>query len=94
MTIGRVTVTVMKRIVHDEGYIESSWQVETEAKRYEIRHLQLTTWPDHSAPYDSEPVIIVYKELLREQPKTPIVIHCSAGVGRTCTFVGKMHTVI
>ncbi|KAK5966228.1 Protein-tyrosine phosphatase [Trichostrongylus colubriformis] len=60
------------------------------SKNYEIRHLHITIWRDHSAPKDPDAVIAVYRELLGDQPKTPIVIHCSAGVGRTCTFVGGL----
>ncbi|KAF1756945.1 hypothetical protein GCK72_013400 [Caenorhabditis remanei] len=54
-----------------------------------INHVQVPWWPDQLAPEDASPMIALYKWVKQVNPKgTPICVHCSAGVGRTATFVG------
>ncbi|WKY04266.1 hypothetical protein Q1695_005336 [Nippostrongylus brasiliensis] len=53
-----------------------------------VNHLSCTDWPDHTAPMDAAPIVGMLK-LARELSKgTPIIVHCSAGIGRSATFVG------
>ncbi|XP_068225643.1 receptor-type tyrosine-protein phosphatase epsilon-like [Palaemon carinicauda] len=48
-----------------------------------IQHYQFTTWPDHGVPESPRGVAQMIHSI-REEPLTgPIVVHCSAGVGRT-----------
>uniref|UniRef100_A0A0N5A2I2 Tyrosine-protein phosphatase domain-containing protein n=1 Tax=Parastrongyloides trichosuri TaxID=131310 RepID=A0A0N5A2I2_PARTI len=58
-----------------------------ENKKVVIQY-QLRTWPDHLVP----PSTMIINTLLREvqliSSRTPIVVHCSAGIGRTGTFIG------
>ncbi|PIC40280.1 hypothetical protein B9Z55_011679 [Caenorhabditis nigoni] len=54
-----------------------------------MNHVQVPWWPDQLAPEDARPMIELYKWVKNVNPKgTPICVHCSAGVGRTATFVG------
>uniref|UniRef100_A0A2K6VCS5 Protein-tyrosine-phosphatase n=1 Tax=Caenorhabditis japonica TaxID=281687 RepID=A0A2K6VCS5_CAEJA len=54
-----------------------------------MNHVQVPWWPDQLAPEDARPMITLYKWVKSVNPKgTPICVHCSAGVGRTATFVG------
>ncbi|CCD61168.1 Protein-tyrosine phosphatase [Caenorhabditis elegans] len=50
-----------------------------------VRHLQWTEWPDRGVP----PCKLTSLELLSaiRGSKVPIVVHCSAGIGRTGTIV-------
>ncbi|VDP11445.1 unnamed protein product [Heligmosomoides polygyrus] len=57
--------------------------------RFKLSHIHCTSWPDHSAPESAECVIAIHKMLLKNHIGRPIVVHCSAGIGRTCTFVGQ-----
>jgi protein tyrosine phosphatase len=53
-----------------------------------ISHFQYTAWPDHGLP-PSTKAFLDLVELVDEANKTkpgPIIIHCSAGIGRTGTF--------
>jgi len=55
-----------------------------------INHLQFTAWPDHGVPRDDEELLGFIDEIceLHSQDRDkPIVIHCSAGVGRTGTVI-------
>ncbi|XP_030640186.1 receptor-type tyrosine-protein phosphatase C [Chanos chanos] len=56
----------------------------------EVTHIQFTSWPDHGVP--GEPHLLLK---LRRRVNSfnnffsgPIVVHCSAGVGRTGTYIG------
>lgn len=53
-----------------------------------IRHIQYIRWPDFDIPPDPECVLELIKETSRAQSElnadnTPVLVHCSAGVGRT-----------
>eukprot|EP00051_Salpingoeca_urceolata_P021959 m.351444 g.351444 ORF g.351444 m.351444 type:complete len:331 (-) comp19897_c0_seq3:48-1040(-) len=55
----------------------------------QVKHFWFTGWPDHGAPDETWPIL----ELLRSvreataQSMSPMVVHCSAGIGRSGTFM-------
>ncbi|XP_037623767.1 receptor-type tyrosine-protein phosphatase eta isoform X4 [Sebastes umbrosus] len=56
-----------------------------------VRHFHFTAWPDHGVPQTTE-LLISFRHLVREHMDqysrhSPTVVHCSAGVGRTGTFI-------
>ncbi|XP_035521032.1 receptor-type tyrosine-protein phosphatase eta isoform X2 [Morone saxatilis] len=56
-----------------------------------VRHFHFTAWPDHGVPETTE-LLISFRHLVREHMDqysrhSPTVVHCSAGVGRTGTFI-------
>uniref|UniRef100_A0A3Q3VX91 protein-tyrosine-phosphatase n=1 Tax=Mola mola TaxID=94237 RepID=A0A3Q3VX91_MOLML len=56
-----------------------------------LRHFHYTVWPDHGVP-ESPQSLIQFVRTVRDyvdrSPNTgPTVVHCSAGVGRTGTFI-------
>ncbi|KAM8829506.1 tyrosine-protein phosphatase non-receptor type 11b isoform X1 [Synchiropus splendidus] len=61
-----------------------------ERARY-ISHYQYLSWPDHGVPNEPGGVLWFLEEVNRTQatiPQTgPIVVHCSAGIGRTGTII-------
>uniref|UniRef100_A0A8D0KR65 protein-tyrosine-phosphatase n=1 Tax=Strix occidentalis caurina TaxID=311401 RepID=A0A8D0KR65_STROC len=61
-----------------------------QAERH-VSHLHYTAWPDHGIP-ESTTSIMTFRELVREHIQStkdagPTLVHCSAGVGRTGTFI-------
>uniref|UniRef100_A0A8C5W910 Tyrosine-protein phosphatase non-receptor type n=1 Tax=Leptobrachium leishanense TaxID=445787 RepID=A0A8C5W910_9ANUR len=56
-----------------------------------IQHYQYLTWPDHGVPSDPGGVLSFLGEVNRMQENTPkagpIIVHCSAGIGRTGTII-------
>ncbi|XP_064639301.1 tyrosine-protein phosphatase non-receptor type 13-like isoform X2 [Lineus longissimus] len=49
----------------------------------DVIHLNYTTWPDHGTPSSARP-LLQYIQLMHLYHTTgPIVVHCSAGIGRT-----------
>ncbi|GMT15934.1 hypothetical protein PFISCL1PPCAC_7231, partial [Pristionchus fissidentatus] len=56
-------------------------------EKHRVRHALMTSWPDQCAPLTSANVLSLWRWQKKNSVKgTPIVIHCSAGVGRTATF--------
>ncbi|KAJ8340056.1 hypothetical protein SKAU_G00346890 [Synaphobranchus kaupii] len=56
-----------------------------------VCHFHFTAWPDHGVPETTE-LLINFRHLVREHmdqysQNSPTVVHCSAGVGRTGTFI-------
>ncbi|RZF35702.1 hypothetical protein LSTR_LSTR009570 [Laodelphax striatellus] len=54
-----------------------------------IRHLHFTTWPDFGVPSPPQ-TLVRFVRAFRERvgpDQRPIVVHCSAGVGRSGTFI-------
>lgn len=50
-----------------------------------MRQLQFTAWPDHGVPNHPAPLLMFLRRVRAECPADsgPIIVHCSAGVGRT-----------
>ncbi|EFO84665.1 hypothetical protein GCK72_001263 [Caenorhabditis remanei] len=55
---------------------------------HRVRHYWYYDWRDQVAPLDTAPLRKLYKAVLEKSDSKPIVVHCSAGVGRTATFIG------
>ena len=65
--------------------------METQEKR-DITHLQLISWTDFGAPDQEEIGVMDFlieklQENIRDFPEGKIVVHCSAGIGRTGTLI-------
>eukprot|EP00092_Neocalanus_flemingeri_P028210 GFUD01030634.1.p1 GENE.GFUD01030634.1~~GFUD01030634.1.p1 ORF type:complete len:437 (-),score=90.14 GFUD01030634.1:394-1647(-) len=56
---------------------------------HEVDQLQCTAWKDMAAPDDTKILLdLAYAIPALQDKQTPLLVHCSAGVGRTGTFVG------
>ena len=49
----------------------------------------MTSWPDHGVPDYATPLMTLHKQVMSAWSPSngPILVHCSAGVGRTGTFI-------
>lgn len=54
-----------------------------------IKHFLYTAWPDHGVP-DTATEMLSFRHTVKQNynPESPMLVHCSAGVGRTGTFIG------
>eukprot|EP00730_Choanoeca_flexa_P007709 TRINITY_DN12380_c0_g1_i1.p1 TRINITY_DN12380_c0_g1~~TRINITY_DN12380_c0_g1_i1.p1 ORF type:complete len:381 (+),score=84.44 TRINITY_DN12380_c0_g1_i1:1299-2441(+) len=74
-------------------YILSTLELTEKAsgKSFRIMHFWYTNWPDHGVPDETWHVIkfvlAVREYAVKHKGVGPIVVHCSAGIGRTGTFV-------
>lgn len=58
-------------------------------ERREIKQLQFTAWPDHGVPDHPAPFLQFLRRCRSLTPPEsgPVVVHCSAGVGRTGCYI-------
>uniref|UniRef100_A0A8D2AN94 Protein tyrosine phosphatase non-receptor type 20 n=1 Tax=Sciurus vulgaris TaxID=55149 RepID=A0A8D2AN94_SCIVU len=54
---------------------------------HSVKHLQFTKWPDHGTPASADYFIKFVRYVRKSHRTGPIVVHCSAGVGRTGVFI-------
>ena len=71
------------------GYIVRVFQVTDGKKTLKIKHFHFTAWPDHEVPtvYDE---FLSFSHKVHDEAKgtkSHVLVHCSAGVGRTGTFI-------
>ncbi|XP_014681582.1 PREDICTED: tyrosine-protein phosphatase Lar-like [Priapulus caudatus] len=73
------TYTIRTFVVSRMGYPD----------KREVKQFQFTAWPDHGVPEYPTPVLAFLRRVRAMTPPEsgPMVIHCSAGVGRTGAFI-------
>ncbi|XP_077734775.1 tyrosine-protein phosphatase non-receptor type 20 isoform X4 [Canis aureus] len=52
-----------------------------------VKHVQFTNWPDHGTPASVDGFIKYVRFVRKSHLTGPILVHCSAGVGRTGVFL-------
>ncbi|XP_023557082.1 tyrosine-protein phosphatase non-receptor type 20 [Octodon degus] len=52
-----------------------------------VKHLQFTNWADHGIPASTDCFIKYVRYVRKSHCTGPMVVHCSAGVGRTGVFI-------
>ncbi|XP_071099490.1 tyrosine-protein phosphatase non-receptor type 5-like [Haliotis cracherodii] len=90
---GDVEVTVDKAIERN-GYEIRHLHLRSQGETRNVIHYWYTAWPDHKPPTSPCMLLELVKEVeLRRYkadgvtPKGPVLVHCSAGIGRTGCFV-------
>uniref|UniRef100_A0A0K0CX63 Protein-tyrosine phosphatase n=1 Tax=Angiostrongylus cantonensis TaxID=6313 RepID=A0A0K0CX63_ANGCA len=69
----------------------------SENKTFTVNHFAYFDWPDHTAPLNPKPTIGTFKLARTLAAGSPITVHCSAGIGRSATFIGttsKIHSYL
>ncbi|XP_040836194.1 receptor-type tyrosine-protein phosphatase eta isoform X3 [Ochotona curzoniae] len=89
---GDITVAMTTEIVLPEWTVRDFTvkNIQT-SESHALRQFHFTSWPDHGVP-DTTDLLINFRYLVRDYmkqspPESPILVHCSAGVGRTGTFI-------
>lgn len=72
-----------------DGYITSKLKVTRNGETREIWHFWFDAWPDHGVPKRTDQVVHMLRacRAWSENPQHPWIVHCSAGIGRTGTFI-------
>nr|XP_012420300.1 PREDICTED: tyrosine-protein phosphatase non-receptor type 11-like [Odobenus rosmarus divergens] len=67
------------------------WRPDQEEPPRTVKHYQYFSWPDHGVPAEPSGVLGFLEEVNRAQSSMPgagpMVVHCSAGIGRTGTII-------
>ena len=67
------------------------FQLEEDSENFlPVTQYQFMSWPDHGIPEYATPLMTLHKRVMSgwDPHGGPILVHCSAGVGRTGTFIG------
>ncbi|XP_067118413.1 receptor-type tyrosine-protein phosphatase T-like [Centruroides vittatus] len=70
-------------------YVIRTFIITQEKRMWILKHFHYTTWPDHDVPRFTNSVISFLQNVRNFKPESnsPIVVHCSAGDGRTGTLI-------
>ncbi|XP_078271016.1 receptor-type tyrosine-protein phosphatase eta [Rhinoraja longicauda] len=85
-------VTLTSEVIYQDWTIRDFSLVKDKSgEKYHVKQFHFTGWPDHGVPSTTR-VLIEFRNLVRnyinQHPLSgPTVVHCSAGVGRTGTFI-------
>uniref|UniRef100_A0A6I8S3N7 protein-tyrosine-phosphatase n=1 Tax=Xenopus tropicalis TaxID=8364 RepID=A0A6I8S3N7_XENTR len=56
-----------------------------------VKHYWYTSWPDHKTPDSAQPLLQLMLDVQEDRKnfsgRGPVVVHCSAGIGRTGCFI-------
>ncbi|XP_056000199.1 receptor-type tyrosine-protein phosphatase F-like isoform X2 [Ostrea edulis] len=88
LDIGQYTIILDNVDVYDH-YVLRYMVVHFQEEEKKVTQFHFTTWPDKSIPVDPTS-LIYFRNLVRNgltASDGPIVVHCSAGIGRTGTFI-------
>ncbi|XP_043785616.1 tyrosine-protein phosphatase Lar isoform X12 [Apis laboriosa] len=89
-TYGLMTVTITD-VQELATYCIRTFQISRAgySERREMKQLQFTAWPDHGVPEHPAPFLQFLRRVRSLNPPDsgPLIVHCSAGVGRTGCFI-------
>lgn len=89
------TIT-MTKLYSDDCYTHRELRIDSGRV---VNHIYFNEWPDHGVPDNKESMIKFINKVNEFKTNSPILVHCSAGVGRTGVFIvthslqGKQNTV-
>ncbi|KFO71871.1 Receptor-type tyrosine-protein phosphatase eta, partial [Cuculus canorus] len=89
---GEIIVTMVSEIVLPEWTIRDfTVEKSNTPESHTVRQFHFTSWPDHGVPETTD-LLINFRHLVHEYSSqnpidSPTLVHCSAGVGRTGTFI-------
>ncbi|RWS29718.1 tyrosine-protein phosphatase 10D-like protein [Leptotrombidium deliense] len=86
---GDIQVTVLNESQYADWTISEFKVMRGDQSRI-VRHFHFTTWPDFGVP--EPPITLVkfvraFRDRVLPDSNKPIIVHCSAGVGRSGTFI-------
>ncbi|XP_042133173.1 tyrosine-protein phosphatase non-receptor type 5 isoform X1 [Peromyscus maniculatus bairdii] len=86
-----VEITIQK-VIHTEDYRLRLISLRRGTEERGLKHYWFTSWPDQKTPDRAPPLLHLVREVeeaaQQEGPHcSPIIVHCSAGIGRTGCFI-------
>lgn len=93
----------MKNTREKDDVTITDLEIQLSSERRPVRHYWFTSWPDHNIPQCTAPLLRLVEEVETyrksllpsgSQPITdpvlsPVIVHCSAGIGRTGCFIAS-----
>ncbi|KAK2183359.1 hypothetical protein NP493_311g02032 [Ridgeia piscesae] len=85
---GNIQVKLVE-VEETSDFIIRTFDITKNGETRNIKQFHFTSWPDHGVPTRAAPLIALRKKVRSFDNTHPgcIIVHCSAGVGRTGTFI-------
>uniref|UniRef100_A0A669E3Z1 protein-tyrosine-phosphatase n=1 Tax=Oreochromis niloticus TaxID=8128 RepID=A0A669E3Z1_ORENI len=87
---GDIKITLLKTETLAE-YTVRTFAVERRgySTKHEVRQFHFTSWPEHGVPYHATGLLAFIRRVKASTPPDagPVVVHCSAGAGRTGCYI-------
>ncbi|XP_013396442.1 tyrosine-protein phosphatase non-receptor type 13 [Lingula anatina] len=85
---GRYQLSLLRETILQHVHIRYLKLEDTKtSKSQEVIHLNFTSWPDNGVPQTATPLLQYIQLLHALHESGPVVVHCSAGIGRTGTLI-------
>ena len=94
MQVDDISIILEKEVELYNGLILRTFKLYKDQKEIrEINQVHLETWPDHLPPDDSSMINNIIDFVDKCRNLGPVVVHCSAGNGRTGSFIAIYNIV-
>ncbi|MEE6499407.1 hypothetical protein FKM82_003438 [Ascaphus truei] len=83
---------IINHIIQADAYILRLITLKSGEEERSLKHFWYTSWPDQKTPDQAPPLLKLVQDVEEakqrpEQNDAPIIVHCSAGIGRTGCFI-------
>nr|KAF7432091.1 hypothetical protein H0235_005015 [Vespula pensylvanica] len=76
---------IVNSINNKDSYTVRDLEIRYEKERRHVQHYWYDSWPDHAVPQAADALVNLAAEV--NALSGPVVVHCSAGIGRTGCFI-------
>lgn len=87
VTFGDISIEPGTGTTLSQGLVKRTFRVRRGDAQREVAWVHYQSWPDHGVPTDYADLALLLTEMDQCPTSTPILVHCSAGVGRTGTII-------
>ncbi|XP_062374633.1 receptor-type tyrosine-protein phosphatase R [Sardina pilchardus] len=85
------TEVLVNSVRESDHYTVRSLTLKQAGQSRSLEHYWYTSWPDHKTPDSAQPLLQlmadVEEDRLASGTRGPVIVHCSAGIGRTGCFI-------
>uniref|UniRef100_A0A2C9LN21 Uncharacterized protein n=1 Tax=Biomphalaria glabrata TaxID=6526 RepID=A0A2C9LN21_BIOGL len=90
---GEITVKLKDTQILADYVIRKIELEKSDAPTQSLTHYHFTSWPDQGVPVTPWALVDFEQRVDINSSTAPVVVHCSAGVGRTGTFIA-LHNIL
>uniref|UniRef100_A0A8K9VAG4 protein-tyrosine-phosphatase n=1 Tax=Oncorhynchus mykiss TaxID=8022 RepID=A0A8K9VAG4_ONCMY len=87
---GKVEVLI-NNVTECDNYTCRTLNLKQGAQSRVVKHYWYTSWPDHKTPDSAQPLLQLMRDVEEDRTGSPsqgpVIVHCSAGIGRTGCFI-------